>query len=70
MGCGTDQISSAFQYFPPAVVGADREGFIFLTIGLGYVEILSDINSVGSDGNIFKPDPTVDRASCFRNSTE
>ena len=39
-------------------------------IGLGYVKILSDLNLVGSGGNIFKPDPTVDRQKLDRIGTQ
>jgi len=40
------------------------------SIKLSYVKILSDLNSVRSGGNIFKPNLTVDRARSSRHSTE
>ena len=39
-------------------------------IRLGYVKILSNVNLIGSGGNIFKSDSIVDRASSSRNSTK
>ena len=40
------------------------------SIGLGYIAAGPNLKLVGSGGNIFKPDPTVDWASSSRNLTE